>query len=169
MALIDHIPDIPDEYLVEIGRICRRWSVLESLMHICTVKVAGMDIQRASSLIIFAHMSFPLRLDVLGAIVEAANFNGKYPWLADYPRVDKLLRKAQKERNAVIHATWGDEGGAMHMGGFSAHGSLKILSKPISVAELRTSADAIYEAAEELHALIMHDGVVKGPPPQSGQ
>src|ERR1019366_3510964 len=134
MPLIDHIPDLPDEYLAEIGRITSRWSVVESLLHICLIRFSGGDPLDARWLVLFTHMNAQQKLDAFGALLNELKGGGHADAL-------KLLRSAKDQRNAVIHATWEYDNGILAMGKHSAHGKLKIEGKPTTVAELREVAE----------------------------
>ncbi|MDE2030024.1 MAG: hypothetical protein KGI97_05600, partial [Alphaproteobacteria bacterium] len=62
---------LPDEYLVEIGRVSAIWVGLESLLNSCLGKLAGFnDIADPKPFILLNHASLPQRLDMLGALCE---------------------------------------------------------------------------------------------------
>ena len=78
------IPDrLPDEYLIEIGRVSVEWALLESALDLCLIKLAGKEILETRSSIIFNHMAFPMKLDVMGALVS--ELLPAYPGLAGFP------------------------------------------------------------------------------------
>ena len=158
---------IPDEYLIEIGRVNVYWAILESALDLCLIKLAGKEIFESRSQIIFNHMAFPMKLDVMGALVS--QLLPGYPGLSDFPTVQGLLRRAQERRNYVIHAKWSvDENGQVQVSRFSARGKLKISTTPISAAEIRKITDLIVEASQELFRLITKAGTTNTPP-QRGQ
>src|SRR5688572_17852779 len=93
---------LPDEYLIELGRVSAVWASLESLLNLCLGKLAGFnELNDPKPFILVYHASFPQRLDMLGSLCEhlAPNF----PHLADHKSVIGLLRGAQKLRNTYMH------------------------------------------------------------------
>ncbi len=57
--------------------------------------------------IIFNHMTFPMKLDILGAFV--AELMPNYPTLVGFPAVLQLLKQAQEKRNLMAHSKWGTD------------------------------------------------------------
>jgi hypothetical protein len=161
--------DIPSEYLVEIGRINTRWSALESMIDFCLMRLAGKEITESRSLIIFNHMSFPMKLDVMGALIS--ELLPGYSRLADYQAVIQLLKQVQEKRNAIIHAKWSVNQATqkVEISRFSARGKVKISMAPISTAEIRATADLIIQAIQELYKLVAKRDGITNNPPQSGQ
>jgi hypothetical protein len=157
MRLADEIPDLPDAYLTELGRVSVRWSMLETWINFALIRLAGKDIHEGRSLVIFNHMAFPQKLDVLGALVSELLVNStSCPWLAPYAKeVKPRLDEAQRKRNELIHAKWGTENGQVTRSKITARGSLKIDISPVTVEEIRAVSDLIYEAADALNALII--------------
>jgi hypothetical protein len=104
-AMTNHYRDgwpLPDEYLVELGRVSALWASLESLLNALIGKLAGFDaLDDATPFILVAHSSFPQRLDMLGALCEG--LQSEHPHLADYREVISRLRSAQTSRNKFAH------------------------------------------------------------------
>ena len=62
---------VPDEFLIEIGRVSALWASLESFLNVCLGKLAGFnDLNDPKPFILITHSSFPQRLDILGALCE---------------------------------------------------------------------------------------------------
>ena len=160
--------DIPDEYLVEIGRVTVRWSLLESVLDLCLIKLAGKDILEKRSQIIFNHMAFPMKLDVMGAFVST--LLPGYPALSGFPAIQRLLKKAQEHRNSVIHGRWGfdETTREVTISRLSARGKLKFSITPVSIAEISAMTDLIVKASHDLHSLVTKAGTTNIPP-QMGQ
>jgi len=168
MGTVGKPPDIPDEYLTEIGRVTTRWAMLESVVDLCLTRLAGKDILDARSAIIFNHMAFPMKLDVMGALVSELLPN--YPELSGFPTVHQLLKQAQEKRNSIAHSKWGtdEQTGKVQISRLTARGKLKTSITPISVSEIRTAADLIEKAAHDLYVLVVKAGTTNRPP-HSGQ
>jgi hypothetical protein len=141
-------PDLPDAYLIEIGRVSVRWSMLETMLHFALIKFAGMNILEGRSHAIFHHMAFPQKLDVLGTMLSELVVTPHSQVLRDgyIKDVKPLLDEAQRKRNDLIHAKWGVEGGQVTKSRITARGALKMSVTPISVEEIRAAADVIDKA-----------------------
>ena len=141
-------PDLPDAYLVEIGRVSVRWSMLETMLHFALIKFAGMNILEGRSHAIFHHMAFPQKLDVLGATLSELIVRPPTPGLREkyLKEIKPLLDDAQQKRNELIHAKWGYENGQVTKSKISARGILKMSVAQISVEEIIAAADAISKA-----------------------
>ena len=169
MQPADPLPDIPDEYLTEIGRVTTRWAILESVLDLCLMKLAGKDITDSRSLIIFNHMAFPMKLDVLGALVN--ELLPGYPGLAGYPSVLQSLKQAQEKRNMVAHSKWGVNAtnpAQVEISRLTARGKLKTSVTPISLDEIKAAANLVIDAAQNLYVLVTQAGTTNNPP-QAGQ
>jgi hypothetical protein len=164
MEAADADPDIPTEYLIEIGRVSTRWGILESTIDLCLMNLAGKDILDPRSLIIFNHMAFPMKIDVMGALVS--QLQPTYPDLSGFPPVLQLLKQAQEQRNRVVHSKWGSDepGGQVTISRLTARGKLKTSVTPISVEEVRAAADLITKAAHDLYILVVKAGTTNTPP-----
>lgn len=167
MPLIDHIPDLPEEYLAEIGRITVRWSLIESLIHICLIRFSGGNTSDARWLVLFTHMNTRQKLDALGALLEELKATIPAIASAEYSQTLKLLGEAQVRRNAITHATWEYDNGTLTMGKYSAHGKLKIEGQPTTISTLRQTSELIFRAGDSLQELSVT--VLGRSSPQSGQ
>jgi hypothetical protein len=153
MPLANEVPELPDEYLIEIGRVNVRWAILESVLDLNLLKLLGKDVLEGRSLVIFNHMAFPQKLDILGALVYEIE-QSDYAGFDTYQSVESLLRQAQEKRNSLIHAKCRYENGQAVISRITARGKLKMSVTPISVADIRAISDLIYKAADELHILV---------------
>lgn len=165
--IIKHIPDLPDEYLTEIGRITVRWSVVESLVHVCLIRFSGGDPSERRWLVLFTHMNAQQKLDALGALLQELSASLPHVQSEIYRRALRLLSEAQSKRNAVTHATWEYTNGTVMMGSYSARGKLKISGKHTTVPELREISEVIFRAGDALQQLSVT--VLRNDSPQSGQ
>src|SRR6185437_4439487 len=105
---------------------------------------------------IFAHMSFPQRLDAFAAMIDTLQEN--YPKLQDYKSVLSLVRESQTARNTVIHARWHYENGVATIARLTAHGKVKTSIDPITVKELRDTAELIGKASIRVWKLVVGGG-----------
>lgn len=129
MQRADDLPDIPDEYLTEIGMVTTRWAMLESVIDLCLMRLAGKELTDPRSLIIFNHMTFPMKLDVMGALVS--ELLAGHPGLSGFTAVQQSLKHAQEKRNLIVHSKWGAEPtGQIVVSRLTARGKLKTSTTP---------------------------------------
>lgn len=147
---------LPDDYLVELGRIAALWATIESFLNLCIGKLAGFnDLNDPKPFILVTHSSFPQRLDMLAALCE--QLAKEFPNLNDYSTVVNQLRKAQKLRNEFMHygMVLNDETGQVEMAKGTARGTVKVGVATISIADIRLATVAIHEANLALYKLVL--------------
>lgn len=146
---------LPDEMLVELGRISALWSALEAHLEVSLGKLAGYDeLGDARPFIVLKHTSFPQRLDMLSALCET--LASEFPHLAGYKDVVASLRAVQGERNRVIHngiAPKEDNSGFVLLVA-TARGKVKRTMEPIAPSDLYGISQRIHVALLGLHALV---------------
>lgn len=59
---------LPEPYLTAIGRVCVQWSMLEAIAEHSIKNLLGFDLYDYRSTVVTAHMSWPLRMDVLSTL-----------------------------------------------------------------------------------------------------
>ena len=151
-ALVKNWP-IPDNYLIEVGRMSALWSSLEGQLNVGIGKLAGFDdVADPTPFILLVHSSFPQRLDVLGALCEQLAPHA--PGLAQYKETISQLRAAQQLRNRYVHNGMHYEEGTCYISEGSARGKVKVSVSPVTIAELREVSEAIHLAMLALHQLI---------------
>lgn len=147
---------VPDNYLIEVGRVSVLWAALESILNDCLGELAGFQVQEdPKSFILMNHMSFPQRLDILGALCELLAID--HPNLAAYKKVIQELRSAQSMRNKFAHhgLAFISESGTVVMPSGSARGTLKFSVEKVSIADIRRATIAISEASTALTKLVL--------------
>lgn len=147
---------LPNDYLIEIGRLTALWSSLESLLNLCLGKLAGFnDMGDPKPFILVNHSSFPQRLDMLGALCE--HLLPDFSTLSSYKSVISGLRTAQRERNKFTHNAIapGETADEMIIARGSARGSLKTDVRRVTVADIRRSVISISEAQAGLYKLVL--------------
>lgn len=140
----DFVADIPmpDEYLIELGKITVLYGALEFSVDRAISKLSGYESMldwRVS--IMTAHLSFQQRLNTLGALFEQVIET--YPNLAGYEKIVDKIKSVQKKRNKFIHSmyTCGNNS-SVGIWSITARGSFKIKSQDVYIQEIReTSLD----------------------------
>lgn len=146
---------LPDEYLIELGRLSALWASLESFLNICIGKLAGFsELNDPKPFILLTHASFPQRLDMLGALCE--QLVAEFSHLAGYKEVIAALKSAQTLRNNFMHhgMALNPESGAIEMAVGSPRGALKVAVEKIDIADIRRATMAIDEAQAVLYDLV---------------
>jgi hypothetical protein len=146
---------IPEEYLIELGRIAAVSSALEGHLELCLGRLSGFDtLGDARAFILVKHSSFPQKLDALAAL--CALLEGQFPNLRGHESVVAQLRSAQALRNKYLHngIAMNPETSRVEMGSASARGKLKASVEPVSSEDLRQAALQLRAAMASLHQLV---------------
>lgn len=152
---------LPDEYLIEIGRVSTMWAILESFLNLCIGKLAGFnELGDPKPFILVNHASFPQRLDMLGTLCE--QLAPEFPKLSGYKEVIARLKAAQSLRNKFAHHSIGFDkaSGKAEIAIGSARGSLKVGVESVDVADIRRTVMNIDEAQVSLYKLVLGRDVV---------
>lgn len=147
---------LPDEFLIELGRVSALWAGLEGLLNMCLGKLSGFnDLNNPMPFILVTHASMPQRLDMLSALCEL--LAPTYTRLANYKDVITKLKSAQALRNKFLHHTIGldPETGQAEIAIGSARGTLKANVEKIDIADIRRAVISIDEAQTALCKLVL--------------
>lgn len=151
----DHIEVIlPAPYLTAIGKVCVQWAQLEVAVEMALFKLAPLPANDARSKIVTAHMTWPMRIDILEALIY--ELQPAYPHLSRFKTTIKpLLRDAQNGRNWIVHAFWvyDTELRQAKIFSVSARGKLKAKIDPVSVEDILKVADSVGRAAAAMWKL----------------
>jgi sulfur transfer complex TusBCD TusB component (DsrH family) len=159
-------PELPDEYLREIGRIVVAWNRLDSALTHALVFALIEDVSTYKRAVaVFAHMSFPQKLDSLAAMLRIIGAEFADLYLND---VQGLLKQAQEKRNTALHQYWYVEEGEVIRGDIKARGSLKVTSQKVTLQDLRDIVRFIDDAYASLFGLVTLPLSIKFTP-QQGQ
>ena len=145
---------LPDNYLIAIGKVCFVWGYLEWSIDSAITKFAGFELTDYRAGIITAHMTWPLKMDILSTLVD--ELRSEYPHLANFDQIKPILKKAQDGRNTIIHAFWGCENGVVSIGRKTARGKLKTSTRVITLTEIETVTDDIGKAAAAMIKLVVN-------------
>ena len=148
------ISKIPDEYLKAIGEVAVRWNHMEQIVNLFLIYLSGGNIAEDRAHVVFAHMAFPQKMDVMGALAEELSKSGKSgAWTTYKSTVQPLLKKAQSGRNMVIHSMWGVHNGKVKRASISARGTLKFSWLEATIQEIEDVTQSIEEARVAISAL----------------
>lgn len=146
---------IPDQYLIELGRITALWGSLEASLNFGIGKLAGFDsLSDPTPFILLTHSSFPQRLDMLAALCVELSPHAVH--LKEYGGVIAQLKAAQSKRNRYSHNSmyYDTETGDCVINVGSARGKLKFQSSVVRIADIREVSECIHVAMLSLHKLI---------------
>ncbi|MES2535632.1 MAG: hypothetical protein V4632_07135 [Pseudomonadota bacterium] len=147
---------LPDEFLIELGRLSALWASLESLLNTLIGKLAGFDsLADTTPFILVVHSSFPQRLDMLGALCE--ELKGSCPHLANHKEVVGKLRSAQTSRNRFAHngVAYDPDKDQYMLPQGSARGKVKVSVEPVTVEDVHAVSKEIHEAQLALYKLVL--------------
>lgn len=158
MIIYDFDPNnLPPEYLASIGLVVASASQTDHVMRDFIGSYLGIDM--AESLALGAHMSTPMKDDIIRALVEL-----NAPGASDVDELDDILdrvRKIAARRNAVAHNAFArhPETGQVFTVRERARGSLQVEMKPIEVAELNEIAAEMHASGMSLMEYMMARGI----------
>jgi hypothetical protein len=158
VTIYDFDPNnLPPEYLAAVGLVVAAASQTDHVMRDFIGSYLGIDI--AESLALGAHMSTPMKDDIIRALVEL-----NAPNASEVDTLDDILdrvREATARRNAVAHNAFArhPDTGQVFSLRERARGSLQIDLKPIEVAELNEIAGEVYAAGIALMEYMMVRGI----------
>ncbi len=138
---------IPDDYLMEIGRVSSHWSHFEMVLQMCMVLVLGKKQNDFRAHAVFIHMSYPQQADVLGAMISGLNPPDGYPSSRYRQEILPLLNDAASRRNAVLHSRWGVIDGVVTRLDVKARGSIKLTQFATSIKDVEDASESILKAS----------------------
>ena len=155
--------DIPNDYLLRIGRITVAWGILESTVDLALARLGGFRHTGHRSAIITAHMSWPLKMDIMESLVNA--LIPDHPQLARFPLAKPMLAEAQKARNQIDHGHGVYRDGQVYALRTTARGKLRPSVTPLTLGALdqalndiaragRAVLDVVFDASGEPGAVI---------------
>ena len=147
---------LPEEWLIELGKIVKAWITFEQLFNLMLQKLAGHDdLSDPTFTILVTHTSFPQRLDMLKALCEQKV--DQYPHLKDYKNVASKVAEAQRIRNFFMHNMIGiDSDGIAKVAQISARGRLRTELREIQLDELKAASAQILEAGKATYRLVLN-------------
>lgn len=146
---------IPDQYLIELGRITALWGALEASLNVGIGKLAGFDnLSDPTPFILLTHSSFPQRLDMLATLCVELSPHASH--LKEYSGIIAQLKTAQSKRNRYSHNSlyYDPTTGSCVINIGSARGKLKFESSAVTIADIREVSECIHVAMLSLHKLI---------------
>jgi hypothetical protein len=147
---------LPDEVLLELGRITASWAGLEKLLNDVLKKLASSDAYLESGVILpFRQASFLQRLHVFGSYCGQLAL--EHPYLNKYRKIQERLKTVRGLRNRFIHneLTFNRETGTIELAIGSESGPR---TEVVHVEDLRRVSMEIDAAHESLYALVFWSG-----------
>jgi hypothetical protein len=148
---------LPDEYLLELGRVSAIWGSLESFLELCIAKLSGLDVNDMKWLVLIKHSSFPQKLDILKSLCDL--LSSEHAHLRGYEEVTAKIKEAQALRNKLLHnmIVPSDEpsGTEFRIVEASARGKLRTSTKAINADDIRDACAKIHLANLALYKLVL--------------
>lgn len=149
---------LPSEYREAIGLIITCASQTESIM----IDLIGgiLKIDNVSTIALGAHLSTPLKNDILRSLSEL-----KCPSASELDHLDDLLDSvgvAMAKRNTIAHSAFGvhPESGEIYRLKESARGRLSLDFEKVTAEELQAIAKEIYDAGLALTEFMASRGIL---------
>lgn len=150
--------DIPDECLVEMGRVIVAWNQLESILDMALIKLLCMgDTEKrghtvAAGFIVFAHMSVPMKMQALRALLVLTN-DPKNAYIKTFDKVISVaVTKALGKRNEVVHSRIVTHNGTATLIRTLARGELEFSVEYLTAKDMASVHKQIALAKEHLGA-----------------
>jgi len=150
---------LPDEFLLELGRLTALWTSLEDQLHILIGRLAGFgDLFDMRPFILVKHSSFQQKIDILSSLCE--HLMPKYPHLRNYQEVVAQIRAVQSLRNRYVHngLVVSEDGSSVEMPIGSARGKLKTSIEKVTIDDIKKVSVEIARTMKLFHLLVTgHD------------
>lgn len=146
---------LPDEYMLEIGRLSANFSVMESGVNIAIGKLMGYEgVHDWRAAVVVAHLNFKQRVDMLETLCH--ELHDEFPALADYAKVMSDIKKAQNGRNRFLHQSllYDKKSGTVSSVSLSARGQMKPRIDAVSLQDIQRVSAESHLATLSLHQLI---------------
>ena len=146
---------VPDEYLIEVGRLSWLWATLEEFLALCIGKLARFGLDDPTPFILLAHTNFPQRLDMLTSLCQL--LLPRHPELNDYSAVAGELRSAQTLRNKFLHngIAYDEETKVACLPLATARGTLKARIETVTPTDIRRACVEVHNAHRALYKLVL--------------
>jgi hypothetical protein len=149
---------LPDEWLIELGRLTDAWPALEATLDLMIQKLAKFETMFDPTFrILVAHSSFPQRLDMLASLCN--QLVDQFSHLNDYKAVIAKLRDVQTTRNKFTHNAigrgYGGDENRFGMIYVSSRGKLRQEIIPIELEELKAATTKIRDAIKAVYQLVL--------------
>ena len=147
---------LPDDWLIELGKVVKAWITFEKLFDLMLQKLAGYnDPFDPTFTILTAHSSFPQRLDMFKSLCD--RHKDANPHLAEYKKIASAISEAQRLRNFFMHNLIGLESdGTVRVSTISARGQLKMDIRPIELQEITDTHGLIMDAGRQVYRLVLN-------------
>jgi hypothetical protein len=152
--------NIPDDYLLRIGRITVAWGALETVVDVALARLGGFNQTDPRSAIITAHMAWPLKMDIMEALAHA--LEASYPNLRRFSKAKPFLKAAQEGRNRTAHGHWIYKDGQVVKVRMTARGKLRSSVEPMTITELDAALAAIIDAGRAVLDVVFNTSDILG-------
>jgi hypothetical protein len=147
---------LPDEMLIELGRLSSLWVTLENFLNLCIGKLAGYDPTKDTTTHIFIlHSTFPQRLDIFSTLCD--QLSSSHPNLSEYKKLIRDIKEAQSLRNRYVHNPIGynQELKRYELGQASARGKFKASVEVVTIEQVKQATEKIFNAGIGLYELVL--------------
>lgn len=163
---LDTFPYLPDEYMIEIGRVALAWNYLDSLIThtliFASIGYFATDMRLQS---VVVHMNYPQKMDALSSVLNIVSPEMSAVFSA---KVKNLLNESSAKRNTTLHQTWMAQEDGVKRFNMKAKGTFQATLTPVTLQELASFSPFIMNAHSVMFSLITTP-LVSMFKPQEGQ
>lgn len=146
---------LPDEYMLEIGRLSVNFSTMETGVNLAIGKLMGYEgVHDWRAAVVVAHLNFKQRVDMLETLCH--ELHDEFPPLAGYVKVLSDIKKAQLGRNRFLHQSmmFDEIAGKVNAVSMSARGQMKPRIDAVSLKDIQRVSAETHLATLSLHHLL---------------
>ena len=166
----EYQPDqIPDKYLIAIGKVALRWNLVENLLNSVLVEMIGGDMFTDLPYAPFIHMSVRNKLQTLETIMDAMKVDADTRISKSFRIAIPLVERAGKKRNEIIHSMWLISEGRVAYQSVHAQGKITMRRVLVDIEHVNDAIELIGKSQEALWELLIWASAAHRPAPQSGQ
>jgi len=148
-------PELPPEYLQEIGSIAVAWNHLENLLHHTLILALQDDFAKDGRVIaVFTHVAFNQRMELLRAMLPLGKTLRSQVFDSYCKEIQPLLKKCAEMRNAVMHQPFSIDEGLVKKHAIKARGEFKIDFREITLDELKSTTALILSTQGKMFELV---------------
>ena len=148
---------LPDEYLIELGRLVALSSQLEQQINTWIGKLAGFDgLTDPTPFIIVNHSSTPQKIDMMCALCEERLAD--YPHLIKYKDIIGEVKSAIALRNKFVHSLidFDKDKGCCVLMTASARGKIKVMTEDVRIGDIYSASKSVHKAMVSLARLVLN-------------
>ncbi|MET0379085.1 MAG: hypothetical protein ABW049_08855 [Spongiibacteraceae bacterium] len=147
---------LPDDYLIEVGRLALVWGRLENLLRNVVANLAGLEnLSDPRLFLVFNHPDFEHNVELLRQLCK--QLAPGTPNLKHYPELVAQLLAVKKIRDTYLNGAMSPNpgNGEIEMDVPAEHNPAEIITRKVQVVDLRCAMMAIDDVQHEVYNLVV--------------